>query len=106
MKRSGLYGYEWRRDRIKSKKSGALMRAIAVWTCTEEGFLKLAYTRTGEKNHAKTNLRQKSNSKFVEAARGSLLLSLVMNCLFRIYILARSSAARRCCRCGGMRNVG
>ncbi|XLS58662.1 hypothetical protein HN51_008417 [Arachis hypogaea] len=49
MKRSGLYGYEWRRDRIKSKKSGALMRAIAVWTCTEEGFLKLAYTRTGKK---------------------------------------------------------
>ncbi|KAL1363321.1 hypothetical protein AAHE18_03G140700 [Arachis hypogaea] len=101
MKRSGLYGYEWRRDRIKSKKSGALMRAIAVWTCTEEGFLKLAYTRTGKK----TNLRQKSSSKFVEAARGSLLLSLVMNCLFRIYILTRSSAARRCCRCGGMRNV-
>ncbi|KAL1363318.1 hypothetical protein AAHE18_03G140700 [Arachis hypogaea] len=51
------------------------MRAIAVWTCTEEGFLKLAYTRTGKK----TNLRQKSSSKFVEAARGSLLLSLVMN---------------------------
>ncbi|KAL1363319.1 hypothetical protein AAHE18_03G140700 [Arachis hypogaea] len=55
------------------------MRAIAVWTCTEEGFLKLAYTRTGKK----TNLRQKSSSKFVEAARGSLLLSLVMNWTWR-----------------------